>query len=135
MFFNAAAISIRSFFEQFLTWKYAFYYKNKKEEIKTLAGEKSFSRRFNYVKNKLNTKNKNEIFQNDEKIIQRFIDEQHHINEFIHESYKFYVIKVDKESDEKISKFNEWVKNLKDILKAVKSDKIFNDFMNNFCEF
>ena len=135
MFFNAAAISIRSFFEQFLTWKYAFYYKNKKEEIKTLAGEKSFSRRFNYVKNKLNTKNKNEIFQNDEKIIQRFIDEQHHINEFIHESYKFYVIKVDKESDEKISKLNEWVKNLKDILKAVKSDKIFNDFMNNFCEF
>ena len=83
----------------------------------------------------MNTKNKNEIFQNDEKIIQRFIDEQHHINEFIHESYKFYVIKVDKESDEKISKFNEWVKNLKDILKAVKSDKIFNDFMNNFCEF
>ena len=135
LFFNAAAISIRSFFEQFLTWKYAFYYKNKKEEIKTLAGKKSFLRRFNYVKNKLNTKNKNEIFQNDEKIIQRFIDEQHHINEFIHESYKFYVIKVDKESDEKISKFNEWVKNLKDILKAVKSDKIFNDFMNNFCEF
>ena len=135
LFFNAAAISIRSFFEQFLTWKYAFYYKNKKEEIKTLAGKKSFLRRFNYVKNKLNTKNKNEIFQNDEKIIQRFIDEQHHINEFIHESYKFYVIKVDKESDEKISKLNEWVKNLKDILKAVKSDKIFNDFMNNFCEF
>lgn len=30
LFFNAAAISIRSFFEQFLTWKYAFYYKNKK---------------------------------------------------------------------------------------------------------
>ena len=42
LFFNAAAISIRSFFEQFLTWKYAFYYKNKKEEIKTLAGKKVF---------------------------------------------------------------------------------------------
>lgn len=109
--------------------------KIKKEVIKTLAGQESFSKRFNRVKKNLDTKNKNEIFQNDEKIIQRFIDEQHQINEFIHESYKFYVIKVDKESNEKISKLDEWVKNLQDILKAVKSDKIFKDFMNKFREF
>ena len=133
LFFNAAAVSIRSFFEQFLTWKYAFhYYKDKKEEFMTLWKRKGFSNLFKDAKKDLKTKNKkNEIFQNDEKIIQRFFEEKRDINEFIHESYKFYVIKVKEQPNGKMSRLDKWVKNLKNIVKEIESDKRLKDFMDN----